>query len=80
MPKKRSNIYNLSQLFFQLLPRFFLYGFSHLRLAFVEEFLALRDADLELDPAVLPVDRGNDKGHTLLHGFLLQFLDLPPVE
>src|SRR4030095_8335087 len=78
--KKRSNIYSLSQLIFQLLPRLFLDSFSHLCLAFIEEFLALGHADLKLDAAVFPVDRSDDQGHPLLGGFLFEFSDLTAVK
>src|SRR6185369_4317986 len=76
VPKKRSNIYNLSQLFFQLLAGFFLDGFPHLRLAFIEELLTFRHAYLELDPATFPVDRGDNKSHAFLGRLLLELFDL----
>ena len=80
MPKKGSNIYNLSQVFFQLLAGFFLDSFLHLSLALIEQLLSFRDSDLELDPPVFPVDRGHDQGHTLLRSFLFELLDLLPVK
>src|SRR5215203_6641774 len=80
MCKKGSIIYNLSKVFFQLLTRFFVDRFLHLRLAFVEELLTLRDPDLKLYAAVLPVDGGHDEGQSLLHRFFLELLDLTPVK
>jgi hypothetical protein len=80
MPKKRSNIYNLSQLFFQLLAGFFLDGFPHLGLPFVEELLTFRHAYLELDPPTFPVDRRDDQGHAFLGRLLLELLDLLSME
>ena len=80
MLEKRFYIYNLSRPFFQLLAGFFLYGLSHLGLAFIVQFFAFRDADLKLYPPVLPVDASNDERHAFLRGFAGQFFDLASME
>lgn len=77
---KRFNIYNLSKLLFQLGPSFFFDRATHLRLTLIIEFLALCHADLEFDPAVLPVNACDDERHSFLRGLLLEFLDLTAVE
>ena len=69
-------IYNLSQFLFQLCTRFFFERPPHFGLAFVVEFLALGDANLELYTSFLPVNTGYDKRHTLLRGLFYELFDL----
>src|SRR5688572_32982012 len=73
------NSYSLSIPFFQLLTGFAINGLFHFRFAFIVKFFALRDPDLELDPAVFPVDSGDDQSHSLDDRFALEFLDRKSV-
>lgn len=69
-------IYNLSQFLFQLCTRFFLDRAAHLGFAFVIEFLALCDPDLEFYTAILPINAGHDKRHPLLGRLFDELFDL----
>jgi len=73
-------IYNLSKFLFQLRTCFFFDRAPHFGLAFVVEFLAFCDTDLELYPAIFPVNAGHDERHSFLRGLFYELFDLAFVE
>ncbi len=80
MSEKCCSIYNLSRVFFQLLTCFFIKSFSHFCFAFVIKLLAFRHADLELYPAIFPVNSRYYERHAFLRGLFFELFDLFSVK